>query len=202
MSGSKSYHHGDLRAALLAAAEAELTQSGLESFSLRRVAKRVGVSHAAPAHHFGDASGLLSALASDGFRRFCAAMEARQARAGSDPRARTIASALGYVDFATASPALFRLMFASDRLRSDWKGLSEAGAAAYAHLVSNVTALRGHDDPDDPDGRETYADTIAHWSIVHGYAELFVSGRMQRVQAMSPEEREAFLSEVFARVLR
>ena len=59
----RKYHHGDLRAALLAAAEAELAERGVEAFSLRQVAKRAGVSHAAPAHHFGDAQGLLTALA-------------------------------------------------------------------------------------------------------------------------------------------
>jgi AcrR family transcriptional regulator len=73
-----SYHHGDLRAALLAAGEAVLTETGVEGFSLRLVAKRVGVSHSAPAHHFGDAQGLLTALAAEGFRRFLLAMQARQ----------------------------------------------------------------------------------------------------------------------------
>ena len=66
------YHHGDLAAALLAAAEAELAEKGVEAFSLRSVAKRAGVSHAAPAHHFGDATGVLTALATEGFRRFLA----------------------------------------------------------------------------------------------------------------------------------
>ena len=57
------YHHGDLKMALLRAAEAELAENGIESFSLRAVAKRAGVSHGAPAHHFKDAKGLLTALA-------------------------------------------------------------------------------------------------------------------------------------------
>ena len=72
------YHHGDLRAALLAAGEEVLEESGVAGFSLRHVARRVGVSHSAPAHHFGDAQGLLAALATDGFRRFLAAMRVRQ----------------------------------------------------------------------------------------------------------------------------
>jgi hypothetical protein len=63
----RPYHHGDLRAALLSAAEEELAERGMEAFSLRSVAKRAGVSHAAPAHHFGDAQGLLTALAAEGF---------------------------------------------------------------------------------------------------------------------------------------
>ena len=73
-----TYHHGDLRAALLRAGEEQLARSGVAGFSLREVASRVGVSHAAPAHHFGDAQGLLAALAAEGFRRFLAAMRHRQ----------------------------------------------------------------------------------------------------------------------------
>jgi AcrR family transcriptional regulator len=63
---------------LLTAAEAALAQRGMEGYSLRSVAKRAGVSHAAPAHHVGDVQGLLTALATEGFRRFIAAMEARE----------------------------------------------------------------------------------------------------------------------------
>jgi AcrR family transcriptional regulator len=110
-----SYHHGDLRAALITAAETTLAESGVEDFSLRQVAKRVGVSHSAPAHHFGDAQGLLCALAAEGFRRFRATMLARQAAAPADPMAQLVASGLGYLDFAETSPALFTLMFASER---------------------------------------------------------------------------------------
>ncbi len=107
----KPYHHGDLRAALLAAGEAELTEKGVEGFSLRAVAKRAGVSHAAPAHHFGDVGGLLTALAAEGFRRFQATLDAREAGIG-DPRERAVAAGLGYMEFAMARPALFRLVFA------------------------------------------------------------------------------------------
>jgi AcrR family transcriptional regulator len=80
-----TYHHKDLRAALLTAAEAELTEVGLERFSLRSVAKRAGVSHAAPAHHFGDVGGLLTALCAEGFHRFLAAQAARESLAAPDP---------------------------------------------------------------------------------------------------------------------
>ena len=84
------YHHGDLRAALLAAAETELDERGVESFSLRGVARRAGVSHAAPAHHFRDVRGLLTALAAEGFARFLAAQRAREAAAGADPHNRMV----------------------------------------------------------------------------------------------------------------
>ena len=107
------YHHGDLRAALLAAAEVELAEAGIEAFSLRQVARRAGVSHAAPTHHFGDGQGLLTALAAEGYRRLLATQAAHEARAAPDARAQLVAAGVGYVDFAMTSPALFRLLFGS-----------------------------------------------------------------------------------------
>ena len=198
MSDDKTYHHGDLRAALLKAAEEELTASGLDAFSLRKVAKRVGVSHAAPAHHFKDASGLLSALAAEGFERFRLAMEARQAQAAGTPRDRAIASALGYVDFALGAPALFRLMFGSNRVDDGNPLLHQRAEASFLHLVDNVTALHG---APALDSRAGYTDVIAQWSLVHGFAELLISGKMRPVQEMTPEAREAFLRGIFERLL-
>lgn len=74
----ENYHHGDLRVALLKAGEAVLATTGSHGFSLRQVAREVGVSHSAPAHHFGDANGLLMAMAADGYSRFLQAMQERQ----------------------------------------------------------------------------------------------------------------------------
>lgn len=193
------YHHGNLRAALLAAGETELAEAGVAGFSLRRVAKRVGVSHSAPAHHFGDADGLLDALATDGFRRFLAAMEAR--RAAEDPadlRARVVASGLGYVDFAEAAPALFRLMFASDRPARPSGDLAAAGDAAFRHLADGIAALRGVASFADP---ATMTDVMAAWSMVHGFAELAISRRLKALEGASPSEREAVLRDLLARSL-
>jgi AcrR family transcriptional regulator len=139
-----SYHHGDLRAALIKAGEAVLAETGVTGFSLRAVAKRVGVSHSAPAHHFGDAKGLLDALATEGFRRFLAAMEARQAaEPDRDARQQLLASGLGYLDFAISSPALFRLMFSTDKPKPKTPELAAAAEASFLHLVDGVARLRG-----------------------------------------------------------
>ena len=81
----KTYHHGNLAAELLQAAERELVLNGIEAFSLRAVAKRAGVSHGAPAYHFKSARGLLTALAATGYERLVEAQEARQSDAGSAP---------------------------------------------------------------------------------------------------------------------
>lgn len=185
----RPYHHGDLRAALLAAAEAELTDRGVEGFSLRAVAKRAGVSHAAPAHHFGDVQGLLTALAAEGFRRFLAAMEAREAGV-IDPEDRAIRAGLGYMDFAMARPALFRLIFSSSRPQFSNPDLNAAGGAAYDHLVDLVRPFGGD-----------LADITALWAMSHGLADLSAGERLHGIKALPEAEREALLRRVLSRAL-
>ena len=145
--GKTPYHHGDLREALLVAAEEELKEKGVEGFTLRGCAKRAGVSHAAPAHHFRDADGLLTALAAVAFTRFTAAMTARQSAAPADPRERLIALGLGYIDFATSEPALFRLMFASGRPDFDDAELQQVAMHSLGLLIQGVNAVRGGGSP-------------------------------------------------------
>lgn len=195
----RRYHHGDLRAALLAAAEDVLVEDGLEAFSLRKVAKRVGVSHAAPAHHFGDAAGLLSDLAEAGFTRFRKAMEARQARVDpSDARAMISASGLGYLDFASENRALFRLMFASDRAAPpDDRDYPEA-YAAFDHLAADIERLRGVSPFAD---EAAMLDALAVWSTAHGLADLYVSGRMKPLRALDETAREQAFTDILLRAI-
>lgn len=185
------YHHGDLRAALLTAAEAELAAHGVEGFSLRQVARRAGVSHAAPAHHFGDANGLLTALAVVGYTEFLAAQARREALAAPDARQQLIAAGLGYVDFAMERPALFRLLFGSERADYDNPDLAAASRAAYGHLVDQVRAAGGR----------SVADECAVWAIAHGLADLVAAGRMKSVASFSPPERDAVIAGIIARAL-
>lgn len=185
----RPYHHGDLRAALLAAGEAELTERGVEGFSLRSVAKRAGVSHAAPAHHFGDVRGLLTALAAEGFRRFHAAMEAQEA-ATTDPRERAVRAGLGYLDFALARPALFRLIFSSTRTDFTDPDLVSAGNTAYRHLVGLIDDLGGD-----------RSDVAALWAMSHGIADLSVGGRLMMFADMERAERSSALRGLLDRVL-
>ena len=185
----RPYHHGDLRAALLAAGEAELTERGVEGFSLRSVAKRAGVSHAAPAHHFGDVRGLLTALAAEGFRRFQAAMDAQEATT-TDPRERAIRAGLGYLDFALARPALFRLIFSSTRTDFTDPDLVSAGDTAYRHLVGLIDDLGGD-----------RSDVAALWAMSHGIADLSVGGRLMMFANMDKGERTSALRDLLDRVL-
>jgi AcrR family transcriptional regulator len=185
----KPYHHGDLRAALLAAGEAELTEKGVEGFSLRSVAKRAGVSHAAPAHHFGDTNGLLTALATEGFTKFQDTLDARE-QGATDDRDRAVRAGLGYLEFALARPALFRLIFSSVRPDFAAPDLVAAASRAYYHLVGLVTALGGGE-----------TDIIALWATSHGIADLSADRRMLVLQGKSPEEREAMIRAVLMRCL-
>lgn len=184
------YHHGALHQALLAAAETELAETGLEGFSLRRVAKRAGVSHAAPAHHFGDAGGLLTALAAEGFRQFTATMTAQEALAAPDPRSRMIAAGLGYIGFAAQRPALFRLIFSSDRPDFDAPELAAESSRAYLHLTDLVVAMTGQDDP---------RDVLAVWAMAHGLADLMAAGRLDAMESLGPADRDRAFADILAR---
>lgn len=184
-----AYHHGDLRAALLAAGEAELAERGVEGFSLRSVAKRAGVSHAAPAHHFGDVGGLLTALAAEGFRRFQATLEAEEAGA-ADAHDRAIRAGLGYIRFATTRPALFKLIFAAEKPDFTDRDLADAAEIAYRHLVGLVSALGGGD-----------RDVAALWAMSHGLADLVRGGRLRTMLGLPEDERTAMLRAILVRVL-
>jgi AcrR family transcriptional regulator len=192
------YHHGDLRPALLESAESELAERGIEGFSLRGVAKRAGVSHAAPAHHFRDVNGLLTALAAEGFRRFLDKQKSRQRKAAADPAAQLIASGLGYIDFAVAHPALFRLMFSSDRPNHDEPELRRAASAAYQQLLDDVRGVRGAaPGQTDPAPLEV----MRTWAVAHGIADLITSKRLKHLAALRKDERDAVLTEMLRRSL-
>src|SRR5262245_59204834 len=112
----RGYHHGDLRAAVLKAAEKILETEGVDALTLRAVARAVGVSHTAPKNHFGDLQGLLSELAAEGYRRYGEALAGAMDEAGADPRLRMRAMGRAYVAFARAHPQLFILMYRGERL--------------------------------------------------------------------------------------
>lgn len=189
------YHHGDLRRALLRAAEAELVENGVEAFSLRKVAKRAGVSHAAPAHHFKDANGLLTALATEGYQRFVATQDARQARSATDAQAQLDALGLGYLDFAIANTALFRLMFSSQRPCFDDPALLEAANAAFDKLTDGIAAVVGVH-PEQDEGAMQQA--CAVWAMAHGLSDLLCSGRLGPIQSLPDEARETVLRAILA----
>jgi AcrR family transcriptional regulator len=177
------YHHGALRAALLAAAERILERDGIAGLTLRAAAREAGVSHAAPKNHFDDLKGLLSELAATGFERLGAAMRA-DLRADDAPRAQMAAIGTGYVTFAMASPGLFVLMFRGERLDFSRPALRAAADAAFGVLSATI----GSGAPGDAKGMTLpqVARIAAAWSLVHGLAMLLIDGRLKPLMARLP----------------
>ncbi len=179
---------------MLEAAEAILDRDGLEALTLRAAARAAGVSHAAPPHHFGDLSGLLSVLAASGFVRFRAHLAAAAAAAGDVPRARLTALGVAYIGFARAHPGLFHLMFRSPRL--DWSvpALAEAATAAFALLTSDA------EDADAPQGFDRLVLAMSRWSLAHGAAMLALDGRLDAFAAKEGADIDALIAGIASQI--
>ncbi len=168
---SRSYHHGALREALLAAGEQVLAERGIDGFSLRETARRAGVSPSAPAHHFKDTRGLLTAIAATAFAELADALEG--ASPPGTPRGERIRlQGVAYVDFALARRAKFDLMWRAVLLDHDDPALQEAGRRAFLALDQAVRRDSAAAEPGSP---ETLP-SIACWSLVHGFARLAIDG--------------------------
>lgn len=170
------YHHGDLARALLRATGELIEEEGLEAFTLRACARRAGVSHAAPAHHFRDRAGLLSAYAATVFRDMTAQGQARIAAVGANPYARLKAVGLSYIDFAIQRPGAFRLVFRCESLDKDNPVLREASDECFALLADVVGSLTP------PERRsQVFLYSMLAWSVVHGFAHLWLEGNFNQV---------------------
>ncbi|MFF2275423.1 TetR/AcrR family transcriptional regulator [Agromyces sp. NPDC058126] len=175
-----AYHHGRLRETLIDEAAAAIDERGVDALSLRELARRAGVSHAAPAHHFGDRSGLLTAIAADGFERLAEALGA----AGAD----FVEAGVAYVRFASEEPGRFAVMFRTELLRLDDPALEAARDRAGGILASGAVGALG----------DARADRLAAWSIVHGFATLWNSGAIESAPGELPD---ALAREVAARLV-
>lgn len=197
MPETTSYHHGDLRRALVREATALLTEEGLGGLSLRAVARRAGVSQTAPYRHFNDKAALLASVAADGFRRFGDAMEEAANAEASDPKQILAAMGRAYVLFALENPALFRLMFGPEIPdKSAHEELRTASIAAFTMLAESTKKA-------DADGPGTISDKTdpsrirANWSLAHGLAMLLLDGQLTLPD--QPTERIAYIDAVIGR---
>jgi AcrR family transcriptional regulator len=184
------YHHGALRDALLEAAERVLERDGLAGLTLRAVAREAGVSHAAPTHHFGDLTGLLSELAAIGFRRFNAAMVAAVAGERT-PIEKALARARAYVGYAQANPGMYGLMFRTERLDYSRPSLHEAAEASFAGLAGAIAASRQEQIVDGTLSLDQAAAIARAWSLVHGFTTLLLDGRLTDILHRLPEGTSA-----------
>jgi AcrR family transcriptional regulator len=173
----RAYHHGDLRSALIADGLLMLKEGNVESFSLREVARRVGVSATAVYRHFPDKESLLSAMAQDGAEQLGQMQRQGVDEAGGGMAGFEVAGQT-YVRFALANPALFRLMMGKRPVRPYFETECEGTDAALTHnsamavLLSSVSELSG-----DAAGAEAKKRRAIHaWSMVHGMAILMLDG--------------------------
>ncbi|HSM91361.1 MAG TPA: TetR-like C-terminal domain-containing protein [Anaeromyxobacteraceae bacterium] len=182
------YHHGELRHALLDAAAAVVEREGIGALSLRELARRLGVSHAAPAHHFADRTALLAALAADGYARFGAAL-ADAARRERDPFERLFAVGRAYVQFALDHPGRFRVMFGRELSELDPPPCppEPEGGAAWQVLLDTVRGVLEVTAPERRADAEGVA--FACWATVHGAAMLWLDGPLRA--ALPPAEARA-----------
>jgi AcrR family transcriptional regulator len=180
------YHHGALRDALLQAAERVLEREGLSGFTLRAVAREAGVSHAAPTHHFGDLTGLVSELAAIGFRQLNAAMVAARSAGTSLPE-KAIAGAKAYVAYAQAHPGLYGLIFRAERLDMSRPSLHEAAEAAFAGLAGAIGANRQEQISEQALSLEQGAAIARAWSLVHGFTMLLLDDRLSDLLRRLPK---------------
>lgn len=172
----RPYHHGNLREALVDAAMLEIDERGVAGLTLRGVARRAGVSQAAPYHHFASKEALVAELCLRGFRslndRIRASMESTD-----EPVAQLRAMGSAYVDFAREHPALFQVLFGHYvEDKQEYEALAHESETAFEILVRAVArgqalgAFRG----DDPVGA-----SLGLWSAVHGAATILVAGSIE-----------------------
>jgi AcrR family transcriptional regulator len=153
--------------ALLHAAAQVIIEKGLGSFSIREVARRAGVSHAAPGYHFGDSTGLLTALATEGFVTLHHEISAA-AEAESDPIARIRAIGRAYVRVAMTYPAHCEVIFRDDLVNADDQKLADAGFAAFAVLEGSVRALADAHNPQ----LDVFAASKLCWAAMQGLVQI------------------------------
>jgi AcrR family transcriptional regulator len=157
-----TYHHGDLRKAMLSAAAKIIEKEGPAGLSVRAAARRAGVSHNAPYRHFPDREALLAALAARGFIELGKALQGRSGRE----------LGAAYVRFALEHPQRFRLMFGGTLAFGKYPELQEQARATFARLQGAFAGL----------GVDAYFAAAAAWSLVHGLAQLILDGHFEKTE--------------------
>jgi AcrR family transcriptional regulator len=180
MRAKKPYHHGDLRAALLNAVSELVSEKGIASLSLRECARRAGATWSAPAHHFGDKTGLFTAFAVEGFERLRGHMEKRR-DALIDPALRAVAVGEGYLEFALRNRGHFRVMFRAELLNEQDPAYQAACRAAFQVLKDAITQCDAQTNLQQPDTLNDRC--LLAWCAIHGFASLCLEG------AISPDGR-------------
>lgn len=192
-----TYHHGDLRAALIEAADRIIAESGIEQFSLRAAAKLAGVTPGAPAHHFGSARGLLTEVAILAFERLSSYLESagRFDNAAEDIRAVTLA----FVQFALAFPGHYRLMLRKDlvdRTEPRYKVSADKHAERVKQAIAAYRGKRGLN----KQRIEDATDLLTGLSLMHGLANLVLDDKANHF--FGDKDSRTFVANTLPRVLQ
>jgi AcrR family transcriptional regulator len=167
----KAYHHGDLREALLESATSALAELPIEDVSLREIARRAGVSHAAPKHHFGSLGALFAEVTARGFTQFVEELEtAAKRQHDQSPEARIKAMSRAYLHFATTNRAAYGLMFGKRAEVERTPNLNTASFAAWSQIESEVAKLVGPS--------RAPAGALMVWASCHGLAMLMLEAQL------------------------
>lgn len=173
---ARPYHHGNLREALLEAAEKALESGGAQSISLRELSRELGVSHTSPRRHFVDKQALLNALALRGFERFGEALGRAAKQGGPDFKGRLIKMSRAYVGFALKHPTLLSLMFEAKHLPDAPRELLETSEKAFgrAHAIFLEGQASGEVVPGD-----AWKHSVVVFSVVQGLVSISDKGKFK-----------------------
>ncbi|WP_329062763.1 TetR/AcrR family transcriptional regulator [Amycolatopsis sp. NBC_01480] len=174
----KPYHHGHLRQALIDAAVAEVEAVGPAALSLREIARRAGVSHGAPAHHFRDKAGVFTAIATEAFR-----LAGRTIGPVAQGPYGFLDGGSAYIGFALAHPGHFAVMLRPDLYHDDDPELSLARDEAFQILYGSAADLDGL-----PPGADVTGLVLAGWSLAHGFATLWLNGNLKDRTGPAPAD--------------
>ena len=172
----KKYHHGDLKNALIEAGTEILSKEGVSGLSLRKVASRAGVSHAAPYAHFTDKQVLIAAISTEGYRRLYEKLFVVVQKYRDDPLRQFVEMAWAFVEFARNDPDHFKVTFSSVlEKEKEFPAFVEMTRKNFQLLVEIVTACQAARilKPGPPD-----AMAVIVWSLVHGFASLLIEGQI------------------------
>ena len=171
-----TYHHGNLKNALIQAGIEILAEEGVTGLSLRRVAKRAGVSHTAPYSHFADKQALVAAISTEGYRKLFEQLTLAELEFGSDPLKKLVEVAWCYVQFAVNDPAHFKITFSGViEKEKDYPAFVDISQQSFAFIVEMVTECQSASIL-----RAGPSDLIAvHlWGAIHGFATLLIEDQL------------------------
>lgn len=175
----QTYHHGDLANSLVTATVTLLETRAVAQLSLRQVARAAGVSHGAPAHHFGDKAGLLTAVAIQGYQLLAAHLKKSLAPPDRSPEERLLDAGYAYIRFALTHTAHFEVMFQPALTHSRTPAYQAAAQAAKAVLEECIRGFLLNRSPAAPASeKQVQATVIALWSQAHGFADLWLAGNL------------------------